>query len=147
MKNNRAIPELEQSPDPGSPVKAAPEDPKVIDEREIAELLENLPNFELGSISKIEPENWKIVGVSLIHSNNLLRDHCIAQKENLNQMNEFLKRFASRVITNQKFSEMEHQILKTKMTEDVATANRSAEDGLKNTISVKHRYETTNVGK
>jgi len=37
-------------------------------------MLENLPEFDIGRVAEIEPDTWKNVGVSIMHSTKILKE-------------------------------------------------------------------------
>jgi len=54
--------------------------------------------FTDGKLQFIEPDNWKNVGVSVVHAVKVLKEHNSETAESLAQLHIFLQKFHTKVI-------------------------------------------------
>ena len=76
------------------------------EDAELREMVEQLDLFSTPSkLATIEPEKWRNVGVSIMHSNMVLKEHCLQQTESLKFVTNFITRFSKKITQNMKMME------------------------------------------
>jgi hypothetical protein len=108
------------------------EDPNVKLEIELKALLE-FPEtaFTPGKLANVEPENWKNVGVSIVHACKIMKEHSLETEEHLTTLKQFIDKFSARVFHFMKVADMESTALKTKVIKDLQNMERTTEDKMK----------------